>query len=459
MFSTSDTIAAIATAAGRGAIGLVRISGPDARTIASALLSRTRPLEPRRATIARLRVGSPGGPLGDEVVATFFPAPHSYTTDDLVEIGAHGSPVLLSAILAAAVGAGARLAQPGEFTFRAFVNGRIDLTQAEAVADLVNAVTPLQARAAFDQLEGSLATAIQGIHERLFSLVARIEASLDFPDEGYHFAEPAELAGEVRGLGDAVGVLLSRSSEGRVLREGAQVVLTGRTNVGKSSIFNYLAGFDRAIVSVEPGTTRDLVTESIDLNGVPVTLVDTAGIRESSHPVEEEGIRRAQRAADVAAVEVVVLDRSQPLCDDDRRRLGRPATKPQILAANKSDLPAAWGIEQLGNESRSPVCSTSARTGDGLRELRELLVQQLGAGLTAEDPPTVTNVRHAALLRRAGDALDRAASALQGPGGAQPEEVVLLELHDARAALEEVTGQRTTEDVLTEIFSRFCIGK
>src|SRR5581483_10870929 len=288
MFSTADTIVAIATPPGRGGIGVVRISGSAAAAIAGELLRLDQPLQPRHATFTRT--------AADQVVATLFPAPHSYTGEDVVELSAHGSPVILRQIVEDAMRAGARLAEPGEFTLRAFLNGRIDLIQAEAVADLIDAVTPLQARAAFDQLEGTLTTQIGELDRELFELIARIEASLDFPDEGYHFINPDEIATALAALEQRLGALGRAARRGRLIREGARVAIAGRPNTGKSSLFNALLRTGRAIVTPEPGTTRDFLVETIDLDGLRVELVDTAGIRETSNVVEAEGAVRARRA-------------------------------------------------------------------------------------------------------------------------------------------------------------------
>ncbi len=456
MFSTTDTIAAIATAAGRGGIGVVRISGPDAQGVGGAVLGRSSPLAPRHATFARLRVGAGRASVGDHVVATFFPAPHSFTTEDTVEISAHGSPVVLASILDACVRHGARLAAPGEFTFRAYVHGRIELTQAEAVADLVEAVTPLQARTAFDQLEGSLATAICGLSETLLDLTARLEASLDFPDEGYHFIDPDEILHAVARLRGDVRDLLARADEGRVIREGRRVVLAGPVNAGKSSLFNQLAGLDRAIVADTPGTTRDLLVESVDLGGVPVTLVDTAGLREPGSEVEAEGVRRAERAEQGAAVTLLVLDGSQPLLPEHRDLLRRTERQTRLLVSNKADLPGAWTGRDAGVED---VWRTSARTGAGLKALRAAIGEALGRGNAEADLPRVTNVRHAALLGRVAATLDFILTDLSEPADRPPEEVVVQGLTTARALLEEISGARTPEDVLAHIFARFCIGK
>src|SRR5439155_4900460 len=280
LFSVNDKTVAIATPSDRGGIGVVRASGSEAGSIARRLLTHRGALEPRYATRTKIRLTAPdrgdGGPPArsafatdafDHVVATYFPAPASYTGDDVLELSAHGSPVVLHAIVMAAVACGARLANPGEFTLRAFLNGRIDLMQAEAVADLIDAATPLQAQAAFDQLDGTLTRTIAGLDATLFDLIAGLEASIDFPEEGYHFLEPAALARSVDDLIARTGALIADASRGRLIREGLQVAIVGRPNAGKSSLFNALAGASRAIVAAAPGTTRDLVTEVIDLDG------------------------------------------------------------------------------------------------------------------------------------------------------------------------------------------------
>jgi len=308
MFSTADTIVAIATPAGRGAIGIVRLSGPEAQRVSQSLLEHGGSLEPRRATFRRLTAGS----ISDHVVATFFPAPASYTGEDVVEISTHGAAVILNAVLAAAMQNGARLAAPGEFTLRAYLNGRIDLPQAEAVADLIDAVTPLQARAAFDQLNGTLTAAIGEIDAELFDVMARLEASVDFPEEGYHFVDPASVGDAVRSVRRRIDELLQSSTAGRLVREGVQIVIAGRPNAGKSSLFNALIGAHRAIVTDVPGTTRDLLTEVVDLNGIRATLVDTAGISQSADPIELEGMRRAREAMTAADLVLLVCDASQP---------------------------------------------------------------------------------------------------------------------------------------------------
>jgi tRNA modification GTPase len=406
-------------------------------------------VRPRYATFTRL-VG-PGGAI-DQAVATYFPRPGSYTGEDVVEVSAHGSPVLLREILRLAIAAGARLAEPGEFTLRAYLNGRIDLVQAEAVADLVESVTPLQARLAFDQLQGTLTTAIAPIEAGIFDLNARLEASLDFPDEGYHFVDPAGAAFEIAARIAQVDTLLRNAVRGRLVREGRQAVIVGRTNAGKSTLFNFLAGAERAIVTSIPGTTRDLLTELVDIDGVPITLVDTAGIRESSDVVEAEGVARARQAVATADLRIFVLDRSRPLEREAEAIAGGGA--PSLVVVNKCDLPPRWSLDDL--PATDPVVPISLKTGEGLDDVRPALARVLAGDGLRSDAPAVTNVRHIALLEQCRRALARAADAAAGRAS---EEFVLADLHEARAALEEITGRRAPDEMLAHIFARFCIGK
>jgi tRNA modification GTPase len=463
MFSTTDTIVAVATPPGRGGIGVVRLAGPDARAIADRLLTHPGGLAPRQATFTRVRLctGTTYEDV-DHVVATYFPAPHSYTGDDIVELSAHGSPVVLRAIVAGAVDRGARVAEPGEFTLRAFLNGRIDLMQAEAVADLVDAVTPLQARAAFDQLEGTLTRTIGEIDAALFDLIARLEASVDFPEEGFHFVGRAEVVSAIDQLLQRTATLIGDARRGRLIREGLQVSIVGRPNVGKSSVFNALVGSSRAIVSEVPGTTRDLVTDSIDLDGFRVTLVDTAGIRETCDAVEAEGVARSRHAVEVADLVLLVVDNE----GDDRPHEGVDGLDERtlLIVRNKIDLPGPDRQIALSSNhpSRLPAVSMSARTGAGLPDLRRAIVAALqldGSLDLRRDRPEITNVRHAALVERAREALSRARDTARAGDGAMSEEFILADLQDARHALEEITGRRAPEDLLAHIFSRFCVGK
>jgi tRNA modification GTPase len=445
MFSLDDAIVAVATPPGRGGIGVVRISGESALATAAAILERSDRLEPRLATFTRVKADAD---VVDEVVATYFPAPHSYTGQDVVEISAHGSPVVLQTIVRAIIQAGARLAQPGEFTLRAFLNGKRDLVQAEAVADLIDAVTPAQARIAFDQLEGTLTRRIRGIDGELYDLIARLEASLDFPDEGYHFIESREAAAQLERLSGHLDALLADARRGRMIREGATVVIVGRPNVGKSSIFNALVGADRAIVTAIPGTTRDLVTEKIDLDGIPITLVDTAGWRETLDVVEREGVARGARAREVADLILVVLDNSEGLTAEDELLLAETKSERRVLVANKADC---------GRMLNGTALQTSMRTGLGLDDLRRAIVCGLTGSDSLRDGAAISNARHIALLEDARVHLRSARHAAETER--VPEEFVLSDLQAARSRLDEVVGVRTTDDLLQHIFERFCVGK
>jgi tRNA modification GTPase len=453
VFSTTDTIVAIATPAGRGGIGVVRVSGPDACRIACALLRRAAPLEPRRATFGRIVDGSDTDVrVLDEVVITWFDAPRSYTTEDVIEISAHGSPVLLARIVELALSAGARLAEPGEFTFRAYLNGRLDLVQAEAVADLIDAMTPLQARAAMDQLEGTLTSAVKAIDAALFDLAARLEASLDFPDEGFHFITRDEARAALTDSRASLAALVRDGRAGRLIRDGGLVVIAGRPNAGKSSLFNALAAAPRAIVTDIPGTTRDVLTERVDVHGVPLTLVDTAGLRETHDVIEAEGVSRARDAMTIAALRLLVVDRSRPIDDQDRVDAAADRT---IVVLSKTDLPRdpSWPAVDAWP---APTVDVSVVTGDGVDRLRAMIVETLAGRDEWRDTPVISNVRHLEHAQRALDAIDRAAAGLES--GAT-EELALAELAAARQSLEALTGRRTADDLLERIFSRFCVGK
>lgn len=446
MFSTIDTIVAIATPAGRGAIGVVRLSGPDSLRIACALTSRSRPLQPRHATTLRLRVGD----LRDTVVITAFPGPASYTGDDVVEISAHGSRVVLSAIVTGCMAEGARLAAPGEFTLRAFINGKIDLAQAEAVADLIDAATPLQARSAFDQLSGTLSGTVARLDATLFDLAARLEASVDFPDEGFHFVDAASVATTLDGIVMDIDGILSSARRGRLVREGAQVVIAGRPNVGKSSLFNALVGSHRAIVTPVAGTTRDMLTEVVDLKGLRVTLVDTAGLVETRDLVEREGVARTNGALAVADLVLFACDSESAWLETGDVRDRIPPQK-LLTVRTKADLgQAAWV---------PPGCvAVSSVSGTGLDALVERIHEAL-AGDVVTETPLVSNLRHIELLTRTRDTLRSASLAICERGTDHSEEFVLADLQEARALLESVTGQRSADDTLIHIFERFCVGK
>jgi tRNA modification GTPase len=456
MFATDDTIVAIATPAGRGALGVVRLSGPRALDFAGALLACGAALQPRHATLTRV-ISDDGAGAVDEVVATFFPAPHSYTGEDVVEITGHGSPVLLQALLKRATATGARLAEPGEFTLRSFLNGKRDLIQSEAVADLIDAATPLQARIAFDQLEGTLTERIATSDAQLFDLIARLEASLDFPDEGFHFIEPARAAAEIDEVIAALDDLLRGAVAGRMIREGATVVIAGRPNVGKSSVFNMLAGAARAIVTPIPGTTRDLVTENVNIDGIAVTLVDTAGWRETLDVVESEGVSRGNQARRIADLVLLVLDSSEPLIPADEQLLAETATANRIVLSNKRDLCCNRSFVESGSKVVPPIVQVSALTGDGFDRLHQAISRALLGEEPLRDTAPISNTRHISLLEQCRRSLVAARDAATAAN--VPEEFLLTDLQAARTCLDEIVGRRTSEDVLRHIFERFCVGK
>lgn len=450
MFSSDDTIVAIATPAGRGGIGVVRVSGPHAKEIVARVVTRREPLLPREATLTRVLLDRAGSPcIADQVVATWFPAPRSYTGEHVVELSAHGSPVVLRGILDGLVAAGARLARPGEFTLRAFLNGRIDLAQAEAVADLIDAATPLQAQTAFDQLQGTLSTRIEKVDGILLDLIARLEASLDFPDEGFHFIEPSEVAARIGELLVELDAVLSHEVRGRLIREGATVVITGRVNAGKSSLFNALVGQERAIVTDVPGTTRDLLTETIDLDGLAITLVDTAGERETLDEVEREGVSRAVRARAAADLMLIVVDSGEELTEGDRRLLESSAGNARLVVASKADKTPKWKMDG--------ALRVSTLENQGLRELRRAIIFLLTGDEGLQDAAAISNLRHVSLLKDVRSILARVSVAVCDES--TPEEFVLVDLQRARASLAEVVGVGSSDETLDYIFDHFCIGK
>jgi tRNA modification GTPase len=451
MHDLSTTLAAVATAPGRGGIGCVRISGPDAFTIAQALFVCHERIElpgdgrPRFGTF----LDSDGRSI-DHGYLVAFPAGRAFTGEPTVEFWPHGSPPVLDALTRAAVVRGASLAGPGEFTYRALRRGRLDLARAEAVRDLIAARTVYQARVAFTQVNGALARRLAPLVEALVDLVARGEAAIEFADESETHLAEGVLA---RGLGDALASarsLLEEARRGRIVREGARVALSGVTSVGKSSLFNRLLGRDRAIVSPVPGTTRDTLEETVDLDGIPVTIIDTAGVRRAGDAIEAEGVRRARVAAGEADLIIFVLDAGRSLAADERDALGaRDANGGgSIVVANKFDLAPSTG--EVPWPGAIPF---SALTGEGLDALRGAIHQAL-RGVGSVEDPVLTNVRHAAALEGAVAALDRARASLP-----LSEEIVLEDLRAALSALGEITGEVANDELYDRIFSTFCIGK
>jgi len=457
---SADTIVAVSTPPGRGGIGIVRLSGPKAASIASQLVRMRHPLEAGRARLAEVIEDKSGEAIRiDEAVVTYFAAPHSYTAEDVVEIAAHGSPVVLEFLLRRAIDLGARLAEPGEFTHRAFIAGRLDLTQAEAVRDLIEAQTLTQARQAASQMGGALSRRVAPVKQALVELVALLEAGIDFAEDDVSVTPQREIATRIDLLLPPLAAMEASFARGRIVHDGLTLAIVGRPNVGKSSLFNRLVERDRAIVTATPGTTRDLVTERIAIDGIPIELVDTAGLREGLEEAEQIGITRSREALADAALIVVVLDATQPLNEEEHRLLAAVEGRPALIAANKSDL-----IEELDRSTIMKdesaldgltMIATSAITGSGITALRERIVA-LASGGAAAEAGMLTNLRQHQAITAALSALkDSAAANAQSI----PHEMILLDLYRALWALDSLTGQTTPDDVLNLIFSKFCIGK
>ena len=449
-----DTIAAIATPPGRGGIGVVRLAGPEARAIATPMLRLKHAMEPGQAIFGELIEPGTGERI-DEVVATYFAKPHSYTTDDIVEISAHGSPVVLRHVVELALQRGARLAEPGEFTMRAFLNGRLDLTQAEAVRDLIESQTLYQAKVAAQQLEGALSKRLQPIKQKLVELIALLEAGIDFADDDVAVLPGGRILQGIAGIHAPLETLAGSFDYGHIVHEGLVLAIVGRPNVGKSSLFNRLVERERAIVTATPGTTRDLVSETVSLGGIPVQLVDTAGIRQALDEAESIGIQKSRQALADADLVLVVLDASQAQDREDQQLLDLVRARRAIVVQNKVDLVS--GDRAPNGSNGMPQVQTSARTGAGIAELRAEILKHVGAdGGAQRETGFLTSVRHQKLVRDSLSALDAATTAAHGQ---VPHEMLLLDLYNALRPLDEITGATTTDDILNLIFSRFCIGK
>jgi len=469
--NTDDTIVAIATPPGRGGIGVVRIAGPQAVEIAATMLRLKREMEPGRAVFGELiepesvTAGAellkiPPTPHEaarriDEVVVTYFAGPHSYTTDDIVEIAAHGSPVVLRHIVEMCVAAGARLAEPGEFTMRAFLNGRIDLTQAEAVRDLIDSQTLYQAKAAAQQLEGALSKRLQPVKQQLIELIAILEAGIDFAEDDVSVMPDTGILRHISAVQEPLQELAATFAYGKIVHQGLTLAIVGRPNVGKSSLFNRLVERERAIVTSTPGTTRDLVSETIAIGGIPIQLVDTAGIRQALDEAESIGIRKAMETLAEADLILVVLDVSQGRTEEDDELLRLTKSRAVIVVGNKCDLESS----SQGSVDRiqlAPV-RVSALTGEGIEKLREQILRHTGGErATQGESGFLTNVRHAGLVQDSVAALDAARIAVANK---IPHEMLLLDLYNALRPLDAITGVTTTDDILKLIFSTFCIGK
>jgi tRNA modification GTPase len=452
-----DTIVAIATPPGRGGIGVVRLSGPEARVIAESMLRLKSQMEPGRAIFGELLDPDSGDRI-DEAVITYFAKPHSYTSDDVIEISAHGSPVVLRHIVELATARGARMAEPGEFTMRAFLNGRIDLTQAEAVRDLIESQTLFQAKIAAQQLEGALSKRLQPIKKRLVDLVAVMEAGIDFAEDDVSVLPAFEIRQRLNAIVKPLEQLQATFAYGKIVHDGFTLAIVGRPNVGKSSLFNQLVERERAIVTATPGTTRDLVTETVALGGIPLKLIDTAGLRESSDEAESIGIRKSYEALSEADMVLVVLDSSQDLTSEDEKLMGSVAGRRALAVANKTDLNGFHAIAaKLNSDDSLKLFPTSALTGAGIDELRKEILNQISGHSGGEqETGFLTNVRHQRLVLEAISCLDTAREAADRH---VPHEMIMLDLYGALRPLDAITGETTTDDILNLIFSSFCIGK
>ncbi len=469
-----DTICAIATPAGEGGIGIVRLSGPQALGIASQvvrlrsgiplssvpshtlhLADLVMPASDKRKDVRIVHKFQPVSDFLDEALVVYMKAPRSFTAEDVVEIQSHGGALVLGMVCKVCIESGARMAEPGEFTKRAFLNGRLDLSQAEAVLDTIRATSSAGLNIAQRHLRGDLAREVEQARASLLTVLAHVEAGIDFVDEDISFLQRDELLRIVRVACVVVQKLEATAQEGRILREGARVVILGRPNVGKSSLLNRLLREERAIVTAFPGTTRDVIEESIDLDGVMIRLVDTAGVRETDDLAEQEGIKRTRAAQDEADLLLVVVDGSVPLTSDDRELLSVSSHRKHVVLLNKADLADTVETDvALAGHSSYRI---SAKTGMGVEMVKVALRAQLvSGGFEAAESVTVTNVRHGDALRRAGESLAQALESVQcGMAG----ELVSIDVRAAADALGEITGAITTDEILCRIFSEFCIGK
>ncbi len=477
-----DTICAIATPSGEGGIGIVRLSGPQAIEVANRLVRLRRggtlfTLPSQKLQLADILAATgPSGPMNgkglpdmardssnqplDTGLVVLMRAPHSYTGEDVVEFQCHSGPMLLRRLCEGLLAQGARLAEPGEFTKRAFLNGRLDLSQAEGVLDTIQARSEQSLRLAHELMRGRLSSEVQSIKERLTGLLAHLEAGIDFVEDDIAFVTSEEVRMTLDESFAALTRLLRSWDGGRLMRQGAKVAIVGRPNVGKSSVLNALLETERAIVTAIPGTTRDVLEESVTIDGLVIRLVDTAGIRESLDPVEREGVRRSHEAAGDADLVVVIVDGSESLSQGDREILSLTRNQRRLVAINKVDQPERLTAAELqeftaGLPQTAPP-RLSALTGMGLEALRRAIVQALPASLEPSEGPVVTRLRHRDAIARAYDALHHARCSINENLSA---EFLAVDLRAGIQALGEVTGEVTTDDILDRIFSEFCIGK
>jgi len=456
-----DTIAAIATPPGEGGIGIVRISGPKALDIAKEVFvfsgKKNGTFKDRYLHYGK--VVDEKGDIIDEVLLAYMKGPRSYTAEDVVEIHCHGGIIPITSILKEVIKKGARLAEPGEFTKRAFLNGRIDLVQAEAVMDLICAKTEKLAKASINQMEGGLSGHIKRMRERLIDIMAHIEVTIDYPEEDIDEIASQSIRKDITGIVSDIDHLLSTAEHGKLIRQGIKAVIVGKTNVGKSSLLNALVKEERAIVTDIPGTTRDVIEEFINIKGVAVRIIDTAGIRETLDQVEQIGIQRSKQNIERADLIITVLDASSPLEDQDREILEYLKDRKALVILNKIDKPVKLDRKQIEEliGSEIPIVETSLTLGKGIDKVEDIIYKMFFRGeLEISDDLMITNIRHQETLNKARKYL---LDALEGIDNELPMDIVSIDLRSAVDSLGAITGETVTEDLIDKIFSEFCLGK
>lgn len=459
MYDTTDTIAAIATPLGESGIGVIRISGSKAYDVGDAIFQSksSLPLAQRRdRSIQYGLIVDDDGKAVDEVILLIMKGPRSYTAEDVLEIQCHGGRQSLSEILGLVLRHGARLANPGEFTQRAFVNGRIDLAQAEAVMDVIQAKSAQGLTSAVSQLEGRLSRVVGDMRLHLTDFITRLEVTVDYPEEDLEDIEVPDIAGAIREMERRLDDMLAESKSGRMMRDGVMAAIAGTPNAGKSSLLNRFLETERAIVTDVPGTTRDVIEEWISIQGVPICLVDTAGIRSTDDTVEQIGVRRAKEYMDRADIILVVVDQSRPLQEEDRQILETAKGRQALIVLNKEDLQPAFKTEELQSYGL-PILSISASTGVGMGALKDAMLSlALKQGLTAAQSALLANTRHIELVRQSREALQRALDTIEA---GMPVDCAIVDIREAWELLGSITGDTVHDDIIEEIFSRFCLGK
>jgi tRNA modification GTPase len=451
-----DTIIALATPPGRSAIGVIRVSGKDALTLTRSLLAEDHFRPQPGQTLLKNLTDPSTNELVDQALITFFAAPHSFTGEDVIEISCHGSPIVLRRVIDLLLHMGARLAGPGEFTLRALASGKMNLSQAEAIRDLINSQTDVAAQQALRQLSGELSARLTPLKDQLIGLIVPLESALEFVEDDLPEIEMERIKEVLLQIVRETSILAGSFSSGHFLRDGVKVTIVGRPNTGKSSLFNELLKTDRAIVTDLPGTTRDTLSEVMNIKGLPVVLTDTAGVRESSNRVESIGVERTRRAMADADLLLVVVDGAADLTSEDVDFLDLTTERKRVIAINKSDLPTFRNRLRTEVDLKSRMVTVSARNNEGLEELRDAILEPFVFDSNSEGGLLITDARHYDLLCRAQAELESSARAVND--GAS-EELVLVGLHNALRFLGEITGETTAEDVLSRIFSTFCIGK